>query len=163
MCWCNLLLLYPSGMMELSYTQHYSTTGHAQGPSTGGSPSSSSSSHAGLSDNEQPVDITFTATASASGSLLIGALFQGGFHDRVGDLTRQIGELWSSSGSRYLCSMCVYLIGKCWPDVISRSQAGIQSVGCPNQAGCFVQAACCHRGVEGDRAVRLAVSCLPCR
>lgn len=60
------LPLLPAGMMELSYTQHYSTTpGHhaAQGRDEG--TSSSSSPAAG-------VDITFTATTNASGTLLIG-------------------------------------------------------------------------------------------
>lgn len=50
-------------MMELSYTQHYSTAagGAAHDPASSSSNSSSS-----------PVDITFTATASATGSLLVG-------------------------------------------------------------------------------------------
>jgi len=62
-------------MMELSYTQHYSTAAAAghdahSPPAATEAPScpESSSSDGGAA----PVDITFTATASASGSLLIG-------------------------------------------------------------------------------------------
>lgn len=55
-----------AGMMELSYTQHYSSSSEqSHGTAAGNSSSSSSSSN-------EAVDITFTATTSASGSLLIG-------------------------------------------------------------------------------------------
>jgi hypothetical protein len=54
-------------MMELSYTQHYSTSSEQQhGPAAGHTSSSSGS------DATAAVDITFTATTSASGTLLIG-------------------------------------------------------------------------------------------
>ncbi|KAG2496417.1 hypothetical protein HYH03_005643 [Edaphochlamys debaryana] len=46
------------GMMEMSYTKHYATGGSAK---------------AGGQQGAEPVDITFTATTSASGSLLIGS------------------------------------------------------------------------------------------
>ncbi|WIA14156.1 hypothetical protein OEZ85_002698 [Tetradesmus obliquus] len=56
-----------TGMMELSYTQHYSSSSEqSHGTAAGNSSSSSSSSN-------EAVDITFTATTSASGSLLIGS------------------------------------------------------------------------------------------
>jgi hypothetical protein len=58
---------YCLGMMELSYTQHYSTSGSSHAGNTAGPDSTSSSS-------SPPADITFTATASGSGSLLIGDL-----------------------------------------------------------------------------------------
>eukprot|EP00878_Enallax_costatus_P025085 GHUV01026806.1.p1 GENE.GHUV01026806.1~~GHUV01026806.1.p1 ORF type:complete len:441 (+),score=126.12 GHUV01026806.1:624-1946(+) len=60
-----------SGMMELSYTQHYSAAAEQQhAASTGPSPASSKSIG---NANMTAVDITFTATTSASGSLLIGS------------------------------------------------------------------------------------------
>lgn len=54
-------------MMELSYAQHYSTTGD-QPPRS----SVRQASHSSTTPNHTGVDITFTATTGASGSLLIG-------------------------------------------------------------------------------------------
>lgn len=56
-------------MMELSYTQHYSTG--TTGATAGGPPHADALSST-PSSSHSPVDITFTATASAGGSLLIG-------------------------------------------------------------------------------------------
>jgi hypothetical protein len=62
-----LLCLFAAGMMELSYTQHYSTGSEQLYGAAAGHSSSSSSDPAAAA-----VDITFTATTSASGTLLIG-------------------------------------------------------------------------------------------
>jgi hypothetical protein len=66
-----LLLLCPlaAGMMELSYTQHYSTGSEQQHGAAAGHSSSSNDPAAAAA---AAVDITFTATTSASGTLLIG-------------------------------------------------------------------------------------------
>lgn len=61
--------LVHTGMMELSYTHHYSATASAAVSAAEG-PGEGVHVHAGSS--HQPVDITFTATTSASGTLLIG-------------------------------------------------------------------------------------------
>ncbi|MEW5306962.1 MAG: hypothetical protein WDW36_009389 [Sanguina aurantia] len=67
------------GIMEMAYTKHYSDA-HARGPTNaheaqtcGGSSSSSSSTPAPSPGLTPEIDITFTATTSASGSLLIGS------------------------------------------------------------------------------------------
>ncbi|KAF8063792.1 thiO [Scenedesmus sp. PABB004] len=57
-----------TGMMELSYTQHYSAGG-----ASGGAGGSEGGGGAGGSSSAEGVDITFTATTSVAGSLLIGS------------------------------------------------------------------------------------------
>jgi len=55
-----------AGMMEMSYTKHYAASTHT-------SMSSSASSSTSDLNPSSPIDITFTATMSAVGSLLIGS------------------------------------------------------------------------------------------
>lgn len=61
------------GLMELSYTSHYSSAGsHVAATSGGGAGGQSGTAAETSSLQRQAVDITFTATTSASGSLLVG-------------------------------------------------------------------------------------------
>jgi glycine/D-amino acid oxidase-like deaminating enzyme len=60
-----------SGMMELGYTQHYSAHRQQQPqPASGGGGSSSGD---GNTAADAALDVTFTATVSAAGSLLVGS------------------------------------------------------------------------------------------
>jgi len=56
-----------TGMMEMSYAKHYTLGNH------GGSSTSSSSSGSASGPGSTEVDITFTATQSAAGTLLLGS------------------------------------------------------------------------------------------
>ncbi|GFR51438.1 hypothetical protein Agub_g13730 [Astrephomene gubernaculifera] len=61
------------GMMEMSYTKHYATSSTAAPHAASSASASSPSSAVASAPSEAEVDITFTATTSASGSLLIGS------------------------------------------------------------------------------------------
>ncbi|PSC67997.1 FAD-dependent oxidoreductase [Micractinium conductrix] len=57
------------GLMEMGYSKHYSSSTALSGSSS----STSSSSSTTTSESGDPADITFTATTSASGTLLVGS------------------------------------------------------------------------------------------
>ncbi|KAF6265606.1 oxidoreductase [Scenedesmus sp. NREL 46B-D3] len=63
----------PAGMMELSYTQHYSSSEQQHAAAAGLASSSSAAAAAAAAAAATAVDITFTATTSATGTLLIGS------------------------------------------------------------------------------------------